>query len=135
VSACGDCAVGRLAPKGAWFPFAAAATIRDTGMYKHAIVHAEDRPARRTAPGIAARTAPAPSIRPEAIRPQTVHPAARTAGARASLALTLLAICATLGALWTYHDLRHPQDSLSPATPLLGIALLVLASRMRRRAR
>jgi hypothetical protein len=54
---------------------------------------------------------------------------------RARLALTILAICAIVGALWTYHDLRHPQDSLSPATALLGIALLLLASRMRSRPR
>jgi hypothetical protein len=102
-------------------------------MYKHAIVHAEDRPARRTAPGIAPRTAPASSsLHPEAASPEAVHPAARAAAVRATLALTVLAICAIVGALWTYHDLRHPQDSLSPATPLLGIALLVLATRMRR---
>jgi hypothetical protein len=44
----------------------------------------------------------------------------------------LLGLSAVAGALWTYHDLRHPQDSLSFATPLLGISLLLIAGRVRR---
>ncbi|MGI8771892.1 MAG: hypothetical protein ACR2JE_10695 [Acidobacteriaceae bacterium] len=91
-------------------------------MYKHATARAETRPGHHPV----GRIAPAsPGIRSTS----------RTPRLHATLALTALIICATIGALWTCHDLRHPQDSFSPATPLLGIALLLLATRLRRRPR
>ncbi len=87
-------------------------------MYKHATARAETRPGYQPA----GRTAPAsPGMRPTS-RP--LH---------ATLALIALLLCAVVGALWTYHDLRHPGDTFSPATPLLGIALLLVANRLRKR--